>query len=549
MQELSNGVKIISVFVFIYPIFMSFFWIIGAILHHFLIERKYKSKKIEKEEPFIILVPVFNEADEIYQNIQNLLKVDYNNYQIWVIDDMSTDNSFSEIQKINSDKITIYQNEINLGKAATLNKYIEMIKTKHFIVIDSDTRIQADALQLINEQIYLDQNDYKVAGYTGNITVHYEGDEYRKLYFLQKIEYRMLIDMIKRSQYFFTNSIMTLSGAFSVYNTQAVKDVGMFNVENATEDINISWLFNQSGYNIKYVTGVKIAVACPGNTFDVINQRSRWTTGLYQTLFANMSSFFSFKNNKLKLYGIEMLLSSIWSFVFLFVTGYYILNIITKVIENIRLLDFLYSSIIILIASISLSLISYYISQNDNENIKLYLKYYFYLPFIFFLIQPLGFVKGFINVFKNKEHGKWRGKNSEKNRYYFAIITDSIITIVLTRVIFEVFEDIHTLIDPIYLKGIIIGYVVALIIFIYVYFNKFKVGNKLVGRKYKTTENSAFYLNLINVSMLILGIFLLVFDLIDYTIFNSYPIYLLLFYVLTFWFITKVLSTYKIKLN
>lgn len=207
---MKNFINLITNFVLLYPLLMAIFWTIGGIIHKI---RKKEVPEANEEMALIILIPIYNEAENIKEHLEHNLNLDYLNYQIHAIDDCSTDNSAQVIKAISDPKLKFYQNEENLGKAKTLNKMVDKITTDYFIVIDSDTKLAHNALKRINDEIQqdiLDEKQDEIAGYTGNITVHAEHKN--KVFHMQKIEYRAFIDMIKRSQSVALKGIMTLSG-------------------------------------------------------------------------------------------------------------------------------------------------------------------------------------------------------------------------------------------------------------------------------------------------------------------------------------------------
>lgn len=249
-MNIIDVIKILSIFVVLFPLVMAIVWSVGGLFHQLKYNEKLSEEDLELEEQkFIILVPVFNEEKEIKKHVEELLKLNYSNYELWVLDDCSNDNSYLEINKVKDSKLICHKNKKNLGKAATLNKILDKIDTEYFLVIDSDTMVDINILKKLNCEIKKDQKEdnNKYAGYTGNVTVYGEKEDRNLI--IQKIEYRTFIDMIKRSQMVLFKSVMTLSGACSCYKTDVIRTIGKFNEKNATEDIEISWRLNQEGIN------------------------------------------------------------------------------------------------------------------------------------------------------------------------------------------------------------------------------------------------------------------------------------------------------------
>jgi len=188
------------------------------------------------------VTPIFNEGIEIYNILKANLNLKYSNYNYFLIDDKSTDNTVAEIERFLSDypenKITLIKSPDNLGKAGILNMMLKKhITSEYFICLDSDSELAANSLQILNYYIKNEQ-DNNVGAYTSSIKL--SNPDGGRLLRLQELEYRSIIVMIKRAQMFLTKEIMTLSGAFAAYKTKAINDVGGFDLHNATEDIEVT---------------------------------------------------------------------------------------------------------------------------------------------------------------------------------------------------------------------------------------------------------------------------------------------------------------------
>ena len=63
--------------------------------------RKYPQVINEDYKPFVtVMIPAHNEEDVIANTVENILQMDYENFEIIVIDDMSTDNTASVIKDL-----------------------------------------------------------------------------------------------------------------------------------------------------------------------------------------------------------------------------------------------------------------------------------------------------------------------------------------------------------------------------------------------------------------------------------------------------------------
>jgi glycosyltransferase involved in cell wall biosynthesis len=98
-------------------------------------------------EPFIsIVIPSYNRAGFLQKNIPDLLRLDYNNYEIIVVDDGSTDNTSEVFGNIKSPILHYYKKQ-NEERAAARNFGAAHAKGEYITFLDSDDMLYNDALQ------------------------------------------------------------------------------------------------------------------------------------------------------------------------------------------------------------------------------------------------------------------------------------------------------------------------------------------------------------------------------------------------------------------
>ncbi|WP_022760426.1 glycosyltransferase [Butyrivibrio sp. AD3002] len=89
-----------------------------------------------------ICIPVFNGEDTIRDTIQSALNQTYQDIEIVVIDNHSTDKTVDIVKGINDDRIVLYENETNLGMAGNWNECLKKAKGEyiHFLCADDKLR-------------------------------------------------------------------------------------------------------------------------------------------------------------------------------------------------------------------------------------------------------------------------------------------------------------------------------------------------------------------------------------------------------------------------
>lgn len=90
-------------------------------------------------EPLVtIALPVFNGGNTLAEAIQSLLDQTYQNFELIIIDDGSTDNSLEVVNSYDINKIKLIKNIRNLGLSASVNKAVEIASGKYFARMDQD---------------------------------------------------------------------------------------------------------------------------------------------------------------------------------------------------------------------------------------------------------------------------------------------------------------------------------------------------------------------------------------------------------------------------
>ncbi len=100
-------------------------------------------------KPVTFLMPVYNCEKFIAQAIQSLLQQTYQNFDILIINDGSTDNTLTiieQFQKIDP-RIKFISRE-NRGLIASLNEALELIKTPYIARMDGDDLCHPQRLEL-----------------------------------------------------------------------------------------------------------------------------------------------------------------------------------------------------------------------------------------------------------------------------------------------------------------------------------------------------------------------------------------------------------------
>lgn len=99
---------------------------------------------------FSILIAHYNNWEYFQTCYLSIQKQTFKNYEIIILDDCSSDDSFKKLQKLasNDSKIKLYKNEINQGVGFTKAKLIELAQGEIIGFLDPDDALYESALEI-----------------------------------------------------------------------------------------------------------------------------------------------------------------------------------------------------------------------------------------------------------------------------------------------------------------------------------------------------------------------------------------------------------------
>jgi teichuronic acid biosynthesis glycosyltransferase TuaG len=125
-----------------------------------------------ENELISIIIPVYNAEKFINETINTVLNQSYDNWELLLVNDCSTDNSIEIIKKCNDKRIKLINNDKNSGAAITRNNGIKNSNGRYICFLDADDLWEKDKLE---KQInFMKQNDcafsftvYEFANFNG----------------------------------------------------------------------------------------------------------------------------------------------------------------------------------------------------------------------------------------------------------------------------------------------------------------------------------------------------------------------------------------------
>ncbi|MCX7760243.1 MAG: glycosyltransferase [Hydrogenothermaceae bacterium] len=107
-----------------------------------------------------ILIATYNQEDYIKEAVNSALNQTYDNLEVIVSDDCSTDNTFKILSEINDKRLKIYRNHKNIGRIANHRKLLYEYATGEFVAfLDGDDFYIYDDFVKDAVDIFLNYND------------------------------------------------------------------------------------------------------------------------------------------------------------------------------------------------------------------------------------------------------------------------------------------------------------------------------------------------------------------------------------------------------
>jgi cellulose synthase/poly-beta-1,6-N-acetylglucosamine synthase-like glycosyltransferase len=306
----------------------------------------YNSLVLSPLSPKIsIIAPAYNESKTIIDNIRTLLSLYYNNFEVILVNDGSTDDTFEkirttyELERVNYyfdyripcerikgvyksknpsyTRLTVIDKN-NGGKADSLNAGINICKSTLFVSIDADSIIETDSiLKLVKP--FLEEKERKVIGTGGVIRIvnscEIERGHIRTINVpakflprLQVLEYTRAF-LLGRMAWSQLDGLMLISGAMGIFDRETVIKAGGYSIKTVGEDMELvlrmrRYMAEQGRkYEVTYIPDPLCWTEVPSDLKSMRKQRTRWTRGLVESLKSHRIMFLNRKYRRLGMLG------------------------------------------------------------------------------------------------------------------------------------------------------------------------------------------------------------------------------------------------------
>jgi len=199
----------------------------------FYIYKLLKKKEIYNPVlKFSIIIPAYNEEVTISSCIRSMMMLRYPYYEVIIIDDGSSDNTFNEASKIVDKKLKVIKQK-NTGKPGAINTGIKNSSGDIIITVDADSKLDADSLKWISVRF---SRNPRLGAVAGNVKIDRPAG---LLKIMQSLEYTTTINLGRKSQSLF-HCVMVVPGAIAALKRSVLREVGGFPEDTFAEDFDIT---------------------------------------------------------------------------------------------------------------------------------------------------------------------------------------------------------------------------------------------------------------------------------------------------------------------
>ncbi len=287
-----------------------------------------------------VVAPAYNEENTIVENVNSLLKMDYPNFDVCIVNDGSKDKTldllienfelvevpYEYVEKVHCapfrrlfkstnprySKLTVVDKENGGTKADAVNAGLNVITNPYFINTDVDCLLAQDSMY---QCIFPVINDSSVIAVSGTMSISNGSTvrdgvlvkirpSYRPLPLFQDLEYKRSF-LVGKMGWSKINSMNNVSGGYGLFSTEVVVDAGGYTSTSFAEDMDMltRMIAYCCDFKRKYRV-VQIPHTCcwtegPATLRMLFRQRIRWGRGLIQLMWNHRRILFNRKYKRL----------------------------------------------------------------------------------------------------------------------------------------------------------------------------------------------------------------------------------------------------------
>ena len=220
-----------------------------------------------------VIVPSYNEEKVIERTIQALIDTKYQDKEIILVDDGSTDKTFEIMSKYKK-QVKVLQ-KTNGGKASAINFGLAYSTGEIIVIVDADTIIGHESLLHLVKGFSIDKD---VAAVAGNIKVR---NRKNWLTWCQAIEYVAGIQIARRALDVF-GAISVVPGALGSFRKSVLEEIGSYHKDTVVEDFDVTLKILKTKLVVSGSANSTAYTEAPESLKSLYMQRKRWYGGNLQ---------------------------------------------------------------------------------------------------------------------------------------------------------------------------------------------------------------------------------------------------------------------------
>jgi cellulose synthase/poly-beta-1,6-N-acetylglucosamine synthase-like glycosyltransferase len=298
-----------------------------------------------------VLVPAYNEEGYVGRTIAALLGAAYpdDKTEIVVVDDGSTDGTYEEARRYESETVTVVSKD-NGGKYSALNYGLLFAESEIVVTVDADSVVETDALREVVAPFVADPS---VGAVASNVRI-FNRDSF--VANCQVLEYVFGINVFRRT-FDKLAAVPVVPGCLGAYRRDVLEEVNAFDPHTLTEDFDATLKVLGRGYKVRFSEAV-VYTEAPDTWRDLYEQRLRWYRGNLMTvgkhLFDDVRPGNRYLNRiHLPFALLTMVLSPIAGVVILATIGY---MAVTGGLATVLLLGAVYTALVALLNALAIGI-------------------------------------------------------------------------------------------------------------------------------------------------------------------------------------------------
>lgn len=225
-----------------------------------------------------VIIPAYNEAKVIEASVRRVLDSRDVEIEIIVADDGSTDGTGAIVRNAFAGEARVRLLTLaNGGKAAALNRALELANAPIVVALDADTQFEPLTIARLARWFA----DPAIGAVAGNAMV---GNRVNLVTRWQAVEYVTAQNLERRALARF-EAITVVPGAVGAWRRAALDSVGGYPLDTLAEDQDLTIAIQRRGWQVAYDTEAVAWTEAPESFRALSRQRFRWAYGTLQCLW------------------------------------------------------------------------------------------------------------------------------------------------------------------------------------------------------------------------------------------------------------------------